>query len=102
MASKLPSEKKSVMDQCVNRPGGSDMAKFRRGLGCVLDSYGIVVNNRVCDLFPEVIPNELLRSPSTRSSEESRRIPNNIVMSLVIAASRLGQNELDRRKRDFS
>lgn len=37
------------MEACINKPGGTDMSKFRRGLGCVLESYGVVNNHRVSE-----------------------------------------------------
>ncbi|XP_003747300.1 uncharacterized protein LOC100900705 [Galendromus occidentalis] len=47
LASKLPADKQKVHEDCFKKPGGTDMSKFRRGLSCVLDSYGVVKDHKI-------------------------------------------------------
>ncbi|XP_022653281.1 uncharacterized protein LOC111263746 [Varroa jacobsoni] len=67
LKSKIPENKQPGMEACINKPGGTDMSKFRRGLGCVLESYGIVNNHRV-DLTKMRSSASLVTSPELKKA----------------------------------
>ncbi|OQR79252.1 hypothetical protein BIW11_05867 [Tropilaelaps mercedesae] len=67
LKSKIPQDKQATMDNCVKKPGGTDMAKFRRGISCVLESYGVVNGHRV-DLRKMGSTASSVRSPELKKA----------------------------------